>query len=79
MLYFFTDESVNNSIDLWNVLDVEKSPKIKTPSLDLTEYQITNLTFDNAEEMKEKVYHCNTRVQIMLHQIIIIIFIYRSQ
>nr|XP_034193983.1 uncharacterized protein LOC117610542 isoform X1 [Osmia lignaria]XP_034193984.1 uncharacterized protein LOC117610542 isoform X1 [Osmia lignaria]XP_034193985.1 uncharacterized protein LOC117610542 isoform X1 [Osmia lignaria] len=48
-------KSVNESIDLWNVLDVEKSHKIKTPPLDLTKYEITNLTFDNAKEMKQKI------------------------
>ncbi|XP_043247783.1 uncharacterized protein LOC122394748 [Colletes gigas] len=49
------DNSVHKSVMMWNVLDVRKSSKVEPPSLKLTKVELRELTFDRAEEMKEKI------------------------
>lgn len=49
------DNTVRRSIMLWNTLDSKRPPSIQPLPLQLTKLQLRHLTFDRANEMKEKV------------------------
>ncbi|XP_054013011.1 uncharacterized protein LOC128894926 [Hylaeus anthracinus] len=49
------DKSINKSVMMWDLIDVRRSSKIEPPPLNLTKDQLRNLTFDYAEEIKEKI------------------------
>ncbi|KZC05955.1 hypothetical protein WN55_06130 [Dufourea novaeangliae] len=49
------EKSLQRSLMMWNSLSAKKLSKLEPPSLNMTKFQLRNLTFSDIERMKEKI------------------------
>lgn len=52
----FIENLMRATIAIWKLMETKGTPKIEGPSLHMTKYQLKKLSYDQAEEMKKKVY-----------------------